>query len=98
MDKKYIIKRNGLRYVDNGEVKSDLLPHHKAGLQYTQTGYGSKIPSEFKTKVGNRWYRIYYMIYSNSGTSYIISSSQDEDGFTKKQNYIVNNMVGNYNV
>jgi len=83
MDKKYIEERSEIRYVNNGELKSVPLAHHRAGLQYTQSGYGSKIPSEFKTKIGNRWYRIYYMIYSNSGTPYIIS---------KGETYIVENI------
>ena len=83
MEQQYTI--NGVTYIRNKEIKHEPLPHHKAGLQYTQSGYGSKIPSEYKTKVGNRWYRIYYMIYSNSGTPYIIS---------KDKKYIVKNMVG----
>ena len=65
-----------LKYVNNGPLKSVPMAHHKAGLSYTRSGYGSKIPSEYKTKIGTRWYRIYYMVYSNSGTPYIISQGE----------------------
>ena len=41
------------------------------GLSYTASGYGSKIPTEHKVKVGSRWYRVYCAIYSNSGTLFI---------------------------
>lgn len=48
----------------------------KRGKQYTVTGYGSKIPTEYMIKVnddcGRRWHRIYCSIYGNSGASYII--------------------------
>lgn len=46
------------------------------GLLYTSTGYGSKIPTEYKIKVNNRFYRVYCRIYSNSGSLYIIKNKQ----------------------
>lgn len=38
----------------------------------TQTGYGGKIPNDWELRIGGRWYRVYTMIYSNSGSSYVI--------------------------
>ena len=54
--------------------KLDLMRHHKLGLSYTATGYGSKIPTQYMVKYNNRWHRVYCAIYSNSGTLYIVSN------------------------
>ena len=48
------------------------LPHHKAGLSYTATGYGRKIPTPHCIYLEGRRYRIYCRIFSNIGTAYII--------------------------
>jgi len=48
------------------------LPHHKRGLQYTATGYGSKIPTRYKVKYNARWYRVYSKCFSNVSSEYII--------------------------
>lgn len=53
------------------EHKEKPLPHHDQGLSYTATGYGSKIPTRYMVKWYGRWYRVYCMVYSNSGTCYI---------------------------
>ena len=87
-------RRGSLDYVNNSGWMQSLLPHHRAGLQYTNTGYGSKIPSQYKTKVGNRWYRVYFMIYSNSGTPYIISKGKT---YILENQYISNPVCSNYN-
>lgn len=55
------------------ETIIDLMPHHKQGLSYTATGYGSKIPTQYKVKYNGRFYRVYCAIFSNIGTLYIIS-------------------------
>jgi hypothetical protein len=57
--------------LSKAEVKEALLPHHRAGLQYTATGYGGKIPSTKMVKHEGRWRRIYVACYSNGGTAYI---------------------------
>lgn len=54
------------------EHKEKPLPFHVAGLQYTATGYGSKIPTIYMVKFNNRWHRVYVAIFSNAGTSYIL--------------------------
>jgi len=36
------------------------------------TGYGLKIPSPCMIQIGNRARRVYTMIFSNSGSSYIV--------------------------
>ena len=54
------------------------LAHHRAGLQYTATGYGPKIPTRYMVRYQDatdrypRWRRVYVAIYSNAGTPYII--------------------------
>jgi hypothetical protein len=66
-------------YINNiqVEVKSDMLPWQKRGLMYTRTGYGRKIPTSYKVKYNNRWYRVYCCIFSNCGTLYIVSKNED---------------------
>ena len=57
---KYAIRKNPMR-------------HHKLGLQYTATGYGSKIPTEYMVRtIDQTWRRVYCCIYSNSGTLYVM--------------------------
>ena len=55
------------------ETITDLMPHHERGLLYTATGYGRKIPTQYKVKYNNRFYRVYCAIFSNIGTLYIVS-------------------------
>ena len=54
------------------ECKIDTLLWQEKGLQYTASGYGSKIPTRYKVKHNNRWKRVYCCIYGNSGTLYIM--------------------------
>lgn len=56
--------------------KIDLLWWQIQGLQYTASGYGSKIPTKYKVQYNKRWHRVYCMIYSNAGTYYIISKGE----------------------
>lgn len=55
------------------EAKDVPLPHHLAGLSYTRTGYGRKIPTSHMVRLPGspRWRRVYCCIYSNSGTCYV---------------------------
>lgn len=48
------------------------MPHHFRGLQYTATGYGRKIPTEWMILFRGRNYRLYCCCYSNVGTCYIV--------------------------
>lgn len=56
------------------EHKNAPLPHHLAGLQYTRSGYGRKIPSVHMVKLpgDKRWRRVYVCIFSNAGTAYVV--------------------------
>ena len=58
------------------EVKEVLLPWQRMGLQETATGYGGKLTTSKKVYYNGRWYRIYCMCYSNSGTCYILSKGR----------------------
>lgn len=53
------------------ECKESLLPHHVAGLSFTSTCYGSRIPTRHMVKFNGKWRRVYCRIFSNSGTLYI---------------------------
>lgn len=52
------------------------MAHHKAGLSYTASGYGSKIPNPTMVRYLGRWRRIYTTIWSNAGTSWIVVNGQ----------------------
>jgi SLT domain-containing protein len=54
------------------ELKAAPMRHHLAGLSYTATGYGAKIPSPAKALYNGRLYRVYLSIFGNAGTSYIL--------------------------
>ena len=54
-------------------IKGEPLWWQKQGLSYTATGYGSKIPTEYRVKWNSRLYRVYCGIFSNCGAMYIIS-------------------------
>ena len=53
------------------DCKIKPLPWQIRGLQYTATGYGSKIPTRYMVRFNDKWRRVYCMIYSNIGTLYI---------------------------
>lgn len=52
-------------------VKSNPMPHHKLGLQWTASGYGSRIPTEYMILLHGVWRRVYCICYSNAGTLFI---------------------------
>jgi hypothetical protein len=47
------------------------LPWQTAGLTYTATGYGSRIPTSKMVRFNGKWRRVYCRIYSNVGTCFI---------------------------
>lgn len=64
-------------YVNDGfEMKTNILPWQDKGLSYTASGYGAKIPTPFMLIIGKVSYRIYCRIFSNVGTTYIISKGE----------------------
>lgn len=54
------------------EAKRAPLWWQNAGLMYTASGYGRKIPTDTMIKYNGRWRRVYCCIFSNSGTCYIV--------------------------
>jgi len=48
----------------------------KQGLSQTSSGYGRKLSTRWKIKIGNRLHRIYCHCFSNSGSLYIVQSSR----------------------
>lgn len=59
-------------YFSGANVKTSPLPWQLAGLAYTASGYGERIPTLYMVWNGKRWQRVYCCIFSNSGTCYII--------------------------
>jgi hypothetical protein len=62
---------NGPMLTQECEWKVAPLWWQEKGLQYTATGYGSRIPSSYMVKYNGRWRRVYVCIYGNAGTAYI---------------------------
>lgn len=52
-------------------AKINELPWQKAGLQFTATGYGMRIPTRYMVRWGSKWRRVYCRQISNAGTCYI---------------------------
>jgi hypothetical protein len=65
--------KNGKEY----ECKSVPLWWQLKGLTLTASGYGAKLPTEWKVFDNNRWKRVYCCIYSNSGTLYILRNGKE---------------------
>lgn len=42
----------------------------------TASGYGSKLPTSYMLRVGNRWRRVYAICWSNVSTCYIIKKGE----------------------
>jgi len=55
------------------EHKHAPLLHHKLGLQFTASGYGRRMPTEYMVKLpgSKRWRRVYVCCFSNAGTAYV---------------------------
>lgn len=53
------------------EHKHSPMDFHIKGLQYTVSGYGKRIPTEYMVKWNGKWRRVYCCVFSNSGTLYI---------------------------
>ena len=58
-------------------IHAPLYPH-LCNVQYTKSGYGSKIPSEYKVRYNNRLYRVYAICYSNIASYYILVNKQKQ--------------------
>lgn len=64
-------------YVNSGfKLTVKTLPWQDMGLNYTATGYGCKIPTRYMLKIGKISYRVYCRIFSNCGTTYIVSKGK----------------------
>lgn len=53
------------------DAKYAPMRHHLAGLSWTASGYGARIPMPYMVRVHGKWRRVYCRIYSNIGTCYI---------------------------
>ncbi|WP_426050365.1 hypothetical protein [Brevundimonas sp. SL161] len=53
------------------EAKESPMPHQVAGLTWTASGYGERIPTAYMVRVVGRWRRVYCYVFSNSGTLFI---------------------------
>lgn len=62
----------------SAEYKHAPMQHHRAGLTYTATGYGQRIPTEHMIRTHGKWRRVYCCIFSNIGTLYIGKLSEGQ--------------------
>lgn len=53
------------------ESRESPLPWQLAGLSWTATGYGKRIPTGHMVRFNGKWRRVYCCQYSNVGTCYI---------------------------
>lgn len=61
------------------EVQDSPLWWQKQGLQYTASGYGAKIPTQYKAFVHGKFRRVYCKIYSNAGTCFVMIGKQKQN-------------------
>lgn len=59
--------------INDLEHKWAPMSHHMMGLQYTRSGYGSRIPLPWLVRLPGSpvWRRVYCCVYSNAGTAYV---------------------------
>ena len=50
-----------------------MLPWQKAGLSFTSSGYGKRIPTSRQVRLNGHWRRVYCCCFSNSGTCFVES-------------------------
>ena len=70
----YHVRADGTKdtfWTQSVPVNESLLWWQKAGLSFTASGYGSRIPTSRMVFFNGRWRRVYCRIYSNVGTCYI---------------------------
>ena len=57
------------------DVKESPLWWQEKGLQFTASGYGSRIPTRYMVRFKDKWRRVYAICYSNCATFYIGKAS-----------------------
>lgn len=57
---------------DVSAVRQTETPHN-----YSQTGYGNKLPTSWQIRLHKRWHRIYVVCWSNCGSAYVRTSKGD---------------------
>ena len=60
------------------QVMVDPLWWQKQGLQYTASGYGPKIPTQYKAFVNGKFRRVYCRIFSNIGTCFVMVGKEKQ--------------------
>lgn len=66
---------NDITYITEQEIQG-VYKTHIVPRNNSSTGYGPKVPTQYMLKVGRRLHRVYCMIYSNSGSCYIIKDGK----------------------
>lgn len=60
------------------QVQAAPLWWQEQGLQYTATGYGSKIPTQYKAFVHGKFRRVYCRIFSNVGACFVMLGKEKQ--------------------
>lgn len=53
------------------------LAWQNAGLRYTATGYGAKIPTRLMLRIGKRLHRVYLRQYANIGSLFVVYKGEE---------------------
>ena len=67
---------NERHVIETANVQMCELPWQKQGLSFTASGYGNRIPTSWKVKLGGLWRRVYCVIHSNVGTCYVMTKGE----------------------
>ena len=63
-------------FADKSELLEAPLDWQKAGLTYTASGYGTKIPTRYKISFNGKQYRLYATHYSNAASTWFTVKGQ----------------------
>lgn len=73
-------KAGGPYRTESVQIEERPMPHHDAGLSYTASGYGARIPTPYMVKWLGRWRRVYAACFSNVASYYIRTSADSDNG------------------
>ncbi len=64
-----------MKYLDESTVLG--VRQSEPPMSRSRTGYGGKEATSYELLIGKQWHRVYVMIYSNSGTAYVIVKGEN---------------------
>ena len=61
-----------VKYLHSSGISFTAVDTGSAPRNYSRTGYGRKLPTQYMVRANNRHYRVYAICYSNAASCYIL--------------------------